>query len=381
MSKKIEEASIDLQSTILLVLDKNLERAEDAFNNGNPKFQLSERMKKSLERLALYSSKASSGFTNIITGLSIKSAIPAVDVRYHQVQIQDQTDRPAGFNFRGISEKIIYPWLANHSFEGAKSGWQTRTFERPKPYLLDYSENIGDIKESFLACYDELEEKKHNPEEALAYVLYLQVIRRETKKIQIATPATDDIHLIVAFLTSHFFHSYKASKGASRLPVLALYSIYTVLIDEVSRFKGMTLNSLQAHSAADSQTGAVGDIEVVTDNNQLFEALEIKHNIEIDEKVLQDVKQKIMDKSLDRYYILTTHKNCEPTQKIKDELEQIQLRFKCQVIVNGVIPSLRYYLRMLSTPSKIFPIYANLLQEDRSITHEHREAWNKIVTG
>ena len=88
--------------------------------------------------------------TNIVTCLAIKTAMPEVDIRYHQVQIQHQTKRSAGFNFRGISENVIYTWLSDHNFDGAKSGWQTRTFERPKPYSLDYDENIGDIKESFM---------------------------------------------------------------------------------------------------------------------------------------------------------------------------------------------------------------------------------------
>jgi DNA (cytosine-5)-methyltransferase 1 len=382
MARNIDEVSGDIQERIRQQLASALEKAELEFaQTGSIKFQLSKRTQESLDFLSERSSKASTGFTNIVTSLAIKSAMPAADVRYHQVQIQTETDKPAGFNFRSVSEKLIYPWLAQNAFDGAKSGWQTRTFERPKPYFLDYAENIGDIKEPFLAIYDELETKGQGAQDALAYLIYLQVKLRDKKRIQIAVPSTDDILLIVSLFTNHFFHSYKASKGASRLPVLAFYSIYTVMIEELSRYKDMHLNALESHSAADSQTGAVGDIEIVSQDESIFEAVEIKHGIEVDEKIIQDVKSKIMDKSLSRYYILTTHKNCEPSDKIKQELEQIQARFKCQIIVNGVIPSLKYYLRLLSAPSKIFPIYTRLLHEDKAISHEHREAWNKIVTG
>ena len=35
--------------------------------------------------------------------------------------------------------------MEKQEFHTAKSGWQTRTFERPKPYTLDYDENIKTI--------------------------------------------------------------------------------------------------------------------------------------------------------------------------------------------------------------------------------------------
>lgn len=58
---------------------------------------------KALETAASKCEKASTGYLNIITGLTIKSAYPDIDVRYHQTQIQNQTDKPAGFGFRTVS--------------------------------------------------------------------------------------------------------------------------------------------------------------------------------------------------------------------------------------------------------------------------------------
>ena len=162
--------------------------------------------------------------------------------------------------------------------------------------------------------------------------------------------------------------------------MLAFHAIYSVLIQEMLRFKGKQLRPLQEHSAADSQTGAVGDVEVVDSAGEVFEALEIKHGIEITAKVLNDVKRKLMDRKVDRYYVLTTHANCR-SDSLTDVLTQIQSRLGCQVIVNGVLPSLGYYLRLLADPSSFFPAYAALLKIDKAIAYEHREAWNKIATG
>lgn len=368
------------EQTIVGCLNSALEIAEQDFASGKqPGYKLSDRLRHALDDLSAKSERASTGFTNIMTGVAIKAANPHIDVRYHQVQIQHKTKRPAGFNFRGVSEKTIYPWLSKNEFNGAKSGWQTRTFERPKPYLLQYDENIGDIKDSFLAIYDELEEHKGNAQDALKFLIFKQIELRALKDIKIAAPKAADISLIMSMLQQHFFGSYKG-KGASRLPVLAFYAIYSVLVRELRRFDGKQLRPLQEHSAADAQTGAVGDIEVVNSDNEVFEALEIKHGIPITAGLLDDVKRKLMDKKVDRYYVLTTHDDCRPTG-LQDDLRQIQERLGCQVILNGVVPSLLYYLRLLADPSSFFPEYAKLLKSDKAISFEHREAWNKIATG
>lgn len=382
MARQIQEAGQDTQEKIVGVLNNAFAVAEENFNNKRDNaYAISAEFKECVAKLSELSGKASTGFTNIVTCLAIKSALPNVDIRYHQVQIQNKTDRPAGFNFRGVSEKVIYPWLNENNFEGAKSGWQTRTFERPKPYMLKYDENIGDIKEPFLKTFYYVEEDGESAEVALACLLHFQMILRETKKITLSTPKTKDIQLIVSLFRNHFFHEYKASKGASRLPVLALYAVYSVLIDQVERYKEMKLKPLEAHSAADSQTGSIGDIEIVKEySGEVFEAVEVKHNIAISDRIIQDASKKIMDKSVNRYYILTTHQNCEPDDELSNSISKIKAMYNCQLIANGLIPSLKYYLRLLSDPSLVFPKYVKLLVEDKAIKHEHRDVWNKLAT-
>lgn len=376
------DAGTEIQQKIIVALDNALSQALEMFDSGSaPKNKLSDRLTTSLSVLSEKSKKASTGFTNIVTCLAIKTALPNVDIRYHQVQIQNLTDRPAGFNFRGVSEKIVYPWLSSKSFEGAKSGWQTRTFERPKPYMETYDENIGDIKDAFLAVFDEIEEHGESAERALAYLAYRQLQLREKNKIMLSVPKTQDIQLIVDVFCKHFFHKYHASKGASRLPVLAIYAIYSVMIEQLKRFNGMSLKPLEAHSAADKQTGAVGDIEVIFDDTkEVFEAIEVKHNIPLSAGIIGEAGKKIQSKSVNRYYVLTTSSNCDPDEASMALISKIQALYNCQLIANGVVPTIKYYLRLLSDPSAVFPKYVALLQSDNAIAHEHREFWNVLVT-
>jgi len=364
-------------------LSKALALAEDAFSRKEiPKIDLSARLQSALDGLHTKAKFASAAFTNIVTCLAIKVSDPNVDIRYHQTQIQKNTERPAGFNFRGVSELQVYPWLSRNRFDGAKSGWQTRTLERPKPYTLDYSENIAHVKDDFLAIFDEIEEREQNAFDALTYLIYKQVVRREDANITLAVPKTQDINVIVELLRSHFFYSYRGARGASRLPVLALHAIYSVIAPQLRRYKGKSVMPLNEHSAADSQTGSLGDIEISDDiSGEVFEAVEVKHSIQITEKIAADVQKKVMDKSISRYYILTTHQNCEPDVGAAKVIENIKYVYECQVIANGVIPTIKYYLRLMDDPSDVFPAYVALLQEDKAIAHEHRTAWNSVVMG
>jgi DNA (cytosine-5)-methyltransferase 1 len=362
---------------VTAVLNGAYVAAEKVFGNeqeGIHDWNLSKRFQAALEEIHNASSSASTALTNVVTSLAIKAAFPELDVRYHQVQIG------APFSFRPISEKVVYPWLARNHFEGAKSGWQTRTFERPKPFTMDFEENIEGVKEAFLTIYDEVQQHEANAAEGLAYLLLRQMELREHKKVVLAEPTIDDINVIVKLLEKHFTYSY-SSKGASRLPVLAMHAIYSVMIKQLMRFEGMTLLPLKSHSAADEQTGSVGDIEVSQPDGNIFEALEIKHNQKIEKEVIEDSVRKILGHQLDRYYILTTHQECRPSEEIKLQLREIKDRMGCQVITNGVLPTIQYYLRMLDSPAAVIPQYVALLREEVAISHQHREVWNDIVVG
>lgn len=362
---------------ILSNLNKALSRASEFNDNNKPvsDFDISENLISFINLMTEASTTASSALTNIITALAVKVSFEDFDVRFHQTQIQD----PVWFSLRPISEKVVYPWLRDNDFEGAKSGWQTRTFERPKPYYRDYDENIGTIKEPFLEIYNLIHEGA-NVSEALAYMIYTQMLLRDKKKIDLIAPATDEIAVITSFFEAHFFETYNGA-GASRLPVLAIHALYSTIMPQLSRYRGKRLLPLESHSAADSQTGATGDIEICSVDDSVFEAMEIKHNIKIDENLIIDAAKKLISKHVNRYYILTTHQDCSPSKNILIKTKELRERTGCQIIVNGVIPTLKYYLRMLDNPADIFQAYRNLLLVDQTLSHEHRVRWNEIVLG
>ena len=149
----------------------------------------------------------------------------------------------------------------------------------------------------------------------------------------------------------------------------------------MKRYEGKHLNELQAHSAADSQTGSIGDIEIANEDGSIFEAVEVKHEIPITVALIDSAKQKIRGSQVERYYILTTYKDHTPSDDLIAAADQVEKLLGCQMIINGVVPSIRYYLRLITNPGKVIPEYVKLLETDSAISFEHRDVWNKITTG
>lgn len=324
--------------------------------------------------------------TNLTTCLACKAVHPQVDCRHHRQDTKGMPSPANGttyFSGRTISEGTVVPWLKDRSFFTANSGWQTRTFERLRPYTLDYPENIAHAKSEFLSILDKVQSGRADlASDALAYLILKQIEHREDHIVRLTEPSIRDINAIVDLFDRHFNFPY-SHKGAARLPVLALYAVYTCLVSQVQRYSGKTLSPLERHEAADTQTGATGDIEIVDEEGDVFEGLEIKHGVTVDSGIIQASHEKFRDRpSIDRYYILTTAEPCGGTDDDSVRLlSRIHAAHGVDIQINGVLPTIRYFLRLLTDPAAVFPIYVDLLHTDDAITYEHLEAWNQVVIG
>ncbi len=190
------------------------------------------------------------------------------------------------------------------------------------------------------------------------------------------------INNIVNSLKYHFSFNYRVA-GASRLPVLAVYSAYETLM-AIERYEGNTLSPLKSHTTSDIKSGGIGDIEVLDENGDFFEAVEIKHNIPISWNIVQGAYQKFVDTSVHRYYLLTTAEPNVNEPEVVDQLvQQIHRQHGCEVIVNGILPSLKYYLRLLSNPKLLLDCYSKNLQLDfnqnTDIKEVHLRYWNELL--
>lgn len=201
----------------------------------------------------------------------------------------------------------------------------------------------------------------------------------EANKIILAKPHSLSIINIISVLQKHFERKYSCH-GAARLPTLAIYAAYKCMMKEVARYNGKMLAPLESHTSADSQSGQIGDIQVNNADGTAFEGVEIKHLIAITPDLVKHAYSKLMMYRTNRYYLLTTaNMDAVDWDAINEEIDAISRNHGCQVIVNGVYSSLKYYLRLLNDPADFIDNYVELLKADDAVKYPHQAAWNEII--
>ncbi|MDE0011718.1 MAG: DNA methyltransferase [Candidatus Poribacteria bacterium] len=330
----------------------------------------------------------------LITSLSKKIETPTQDVRYHKKEL------PNGYSGRSFDTAYVTPFISEKFQRFAMksgSGWLTRSLEQAHPYTLEYPGRILDktVREAFLQILNDIEENQADPKKYLQAIFasLIDVMARpqvslslfentDKDSIQSSQSDTITINTIVNSLKYHFSFNYRVA-GASRLPVLAVYSAYEMLM-AIERYEGKTLSPLKSHTTSDIKSGGIGDIEVLDENEDFFEAVEIKHNIPISPQLVKDGYEKFCETSVRRYYLLTTAEPNVNEPEIVDQLvQQIHRQHGCEVIGNGILPSLKYYLRLLSNPKLFLDCYSENLQLDfnqnTDIKAIHLRYWNELL--
>ncbi|MCI6381069.1 MAG: DNA cytosine methyltransferase [Fusobacterium mortiferum] len=321
-------------------------------------------------------------YSVLVSSLTYKCLNPEQDVRYHKVELEN------GYSGRSFDTKYVTPFLKSKKFFGAmkESGWLTRSLEQAHPFDLDFPGKIKDkvVKDAFLQILNDVEVNKASAESYLVNIFRLSIIEKSKKTVTLVNPveseSTLNIEQIITYLEKHFNYKY-STRGASILPVIAFYSIYECLIDEIGRFKNKKLDKLASHTSCDRSSKATGDI-VIRDKstNDLYEVIEIKFDIVPNKIMINDAYEKFKTEPIQRYYVLSTvHADEEEQLKIDEEIIKIREEHGCQVIVNGVFPSLKYYLRLLENTDKFMDRYINNLQENPELDFEHKIAWNRVL--
>ncbi len=310
----------------------------------------------------------------LITLLVYKLYNPSQNIKLHRAEFE------GGFSGRTLDTKCVTPFMKSKDFPAMKeSGWLTRSLEQPHPYDFNYPGKITpkEVKQAFLYIVHEVEDLKKSPKEALLYIFNRLLDIKETTRIKLPRPRNLTIDDILDKLKSHFTHPY-ASRGRSRLPVLALYAIYRILVKELERYDNKRLADLLPHESPDDKTGMLGDIQVMDMKGKVYEVVEVKDRT-IDYGVVLSALEKIRNSPPDRYYILTTHEYAVD-ERIRRIINQTRSIYGTTLIINGVMQTIKYYLRLVRDPSDFIELYVELLEKDASIKREHKEVWMKLFT-
>ena len=257
-----------------------------------------------------------------------------------------------GFSGRRIDTQYITPTLKKLSLPAmAESGWLTRSLEQPYPYNLKYKGKIQNlkVKKAFLELIDYVQKNPKKTEECMLFLIYLVkkiVVKDKINIKQLLDHKNLDIENVISFLDKSFNYSYK-THGGSKIPVLAFYSIFTILIKELDLYKNCKLKPLGSHTASDKNSKTSGDIEILNKSNSLEESIEIKFKKKIDSHLIRNIKDKIYKYNPKRYYVFSTEP-IESKNEISQIVSEIKKKHGCDLILNGVLSTLSYYLRLIS---------------------------------
>ncbi|MEF2294059.1 DNA cytosine methyltransferase [Virgibacillus dokdonensis] len=361
-----------------------LERVySQAINTELDSIDITEEEKELLQTIVNRAEKSKGVYTVVVTSLTQKILNPNQDIRLHQANMID------GYSGRSVDTKYVTPFLKSVGFPAMKeSGWLTRSLEQPYPYDKDYQGKVTPaiLKKTFLEVLHRIETYNADPEQYLLTMFVMLIEEQRTRDIAIINPIEKEsnipIRTIISYLISHFNYRYLHTSGASRLPVLAFYSIYQCMMEELDRFNGKELLPLGNHLSADMRSGAVGDIEIKdAETGDIYEGLEVKHGIKINKYMVSDAYSKFKTTKIQRYYILSSV-GIDPEEQddINELIYNIEEEHGCQVIVNGLIPSLQYYLRLIKDTDKFLQYYVENLENDQTIKKEHKLYWNEMFT-
>lgn len=296
----------------------------------------------------------------LITLLLKKIVSPKQDIRLHQAGM------PGGFSARVFDTKFVTPFLRENGFPYMKSGAGalTRSLEQAVPLNMQYPGKINPkkVRHAFLNCIDMIENSKLNPREALIFIFYYLIKYRDRDKtLYLIKPINMSIKDIVLRINEHF--DSVSERGGAYLPVLAIYAVYQELLKEVKKYKGCSLQELRSHNAPDSKTGLLGDIQVNDSNGDPFEAVEVKHGINLTSSLVEQCYEKIKSTKIKTFYLLSTREEITDN-KISSIVLKIHQIHGCQMIVNGIQTTLKYYLRLLSEPNNFLSAYVDLVNKD-----------------
>ncbi|MDR0918090.1 MAG: hypothetical protein LBM93_02410 [Oscillospiraceae bacterium] len=359
------------------VLNQIYEKALSLISSENNKISIDEKIKSNIEYIISRSESNKGMVTVLTTLLTHKIVDPTQDIRYHQASLAN------GFAGRGIDQNYVTPFMKKVSFPAmAESGWLTRSLEQAHPYDLEYPGKITpkEAKTAFLDTIDKIQNKGVSPEDVLLYMFLLLIKQRDSMRVELAKPHSLSISAIISLLQRHFTAKYNCS-GASRLPTLAVYSAYQCMMNQVHRYNTKILCPLENHTSSDSQSGRIGDIDINNSDNTAFEGVEIKHEILITKGLVTDAYEKFKIYNTDRYYLLTTaNMDNANWNEINSEIQRISQIHGCQVIVNGVYSTLKYYLRLLDNTAEFIDNYVENMKIDETIKFQHKTMWNEVVS-
>jgi DNA (cytosine-5)-methyltransferase 1 len=324
----------------------------------------------------------------LITSCIKKIVSPNQDIRLHRIDFEN------GYSGRSLDTFVTTPFFKKHfpRYANKETGFLTLATREKIKWTLDNGQALKirrtDVKNSFLRTIDKIQKSRGFAQICAVYTILClyeatftdSKVLEEIKNTKIN--GVLNINLLIQMVEEHF-----NSPRSSRLPVIAIFSIYEELFKlSLTRYNNKTLLPLNVHTSSDKHS--FGDIEIYNSDETPFEIIEIKHNIPISESLILDIVKKIENTGISRYHILTTFKNSFKTEDeekaINKLLLKIKKKYEFDIIANGIIHSMKYYLRLFDSYENFIHTYTfNLIKDfenSTEIEQFHIDKWKEIIS-
>jgi hypothetical protein len=191
----------------------------------------------------------------------------AIDIRKPFIQAYPNEEKTDAYGGRNYDEQYIFDFITHHKLPcSATTAFLTPAF-RTKNIVLDLNQKLrgrpAELYPSILEILDAIQSRRVSATAVLNEVVRLLIIERDERQARLeslkkglreeagdlALSSEDTVRLIEQHL---------ALKHSSRLPVLVVAAAYRAASDKL----GVKVLRLHAHTAADKQTGALGDVEI-----------------------------------------------------------------------------------------------------------------------
>lgn len=242
---------------------------------------------------------------------------PAVDIRKPFIQAYPNDEKADAYGGRNYDEQYVFDFITKHKLPcSSTTAFLTPAF-RTKNIVLNMQQSLrgrpAELYRAILEILDAIQSEKVSASVVLNELVRLLIIERNERQAcleslkrrlqeeagELPLSSEDTVRLIEQHL---------ALRHSSRLPVLVVAAAYRAASEKL----GEKVLQLHAHTAADKQTGALGDVEItLLDDNKVVTTYEMKDK-PVTTGDIDIAIQKIADGADVQNYIFVTTAAIEP---------------------------------------------------------------------
>ncbi|MGQ9628438.1 MAG: restriction endonuclease, SacI family [Anaerolineae bacterium] len=304
---------------------------------------------------------------------------PEVDIRKPYTEIGD----PDSYSGRTYDEAYIAPFIVDHDLPcNPTTAFLTPAFRNRNIVLTPDVDLVGRpprLYQTTLQLLTDAHTNRVSAEDLLAETIRCLLIFRNERRQRIDTllaglKSPEDKIPLSAEAIVKLIQQHLDCRGASRLPVLIVAAAYQA----AEKHLGERVLPLKGHTAADEQTGALGDLEItLIDDDNVVTSYEMKDR-RVTRGDIDRALQKIVNsgKRIDNYIFITTDVIDE---NVKDYAASIYEKTGgIEVVILDCIGFLRHFLHLFyRLRMQFLEVYQKLLlgEPESAVRQELKEVF------